>query len=231
MYIQRHMIMWLLPITVALFLFGAGLAKWLSSAEKSDLSEVVIETKDSALADRKHIQKLLSQLKSDQRLPFSLQTGEQQWKGYFQGHTFELQGIIDGREWIMRRMDGSFEQRIDGVIQDSHTLPYSLFTPLEHAQLIYDQLNSLQPVSFKLDKNHQACYQLNVPAAGLKQQMASWLGPAFSEAEIADALQQMRIVYELWYEPEENRITQLTLSIFGKTPNGEKKQNEVIFRF
>lgn len=231
MYIKREELWWVLPILIALFLLGGSIAKLQENAKKA--TTPTIAAKENTLGTinvhRQLTRQLLAQLTPDKQSPLAVETDGLVWTGHFQGETFEITTKQDGRDLRMQRVDGQFHFAVDGALQDAHALPYSLFTPFEHAKLLDKELHVLTPVP--LNESGWQGYQLAMPASELKTQMSAWLGPAFSEAEITDALQQTQIVYQLWFEPESKKLKQFIMTLLGSSQHGSTKREQVTFRF
>ncbi|MET3289468.1 UNVERIFIED_CONTAM: hypothetical protein ABID98_002038 [Brevibacillus sp. OAP136] len=234
MYIKREELWWTLPILIALFLLGGSIAK-LQEGKKS--TTPTIAAREVAPSDlhmqRELTRQLLAQLTPDKQSPLSVETEGLLWTGHFQKDSIEISTKQDGKKLVMLRADGAFHFQVDGQTQDAQALPYSLFTPFEHARLLDKELNGLVPKQLSDAASGWKGYQLAMPADELKKEMSAWLGPTFTEAEIADALKQTKIVYELWYEPTQKKLKQFTMAIIG--PNEQQgshsKKEQVTFRF
>lgn len=232
MYIKREELWWMLPILIALFLLGGSIAK-LQESKKTTTPAIAV--KDNSMrvinAQRQLTRQLLTQLTPDKQSPLSVETDGMLWTGHFQKETIEITTMQAGKKLKMERTDGAVHFEVDGLPQQALALPYSLFTPFEHARLLDKELNGLVPQPLSDAATGWKGYQLSMPAAELKKEMSVWLGPTFSESEIADALKQTRIVYELWFEPAQKKLKQFTLAVIGPKQQGSGKREQVTFRF
>lgn len=233
MYISREQLWWTLPIVIALFLIGGTIAKLQESEKKTvaPTSSMEAVQTESEQKERELISHLLGQLAPDKQTPLSVETGSLKWTGHFKQETFSISASQDGRELTLQRTPEGFVYEIDGMVQEMQALPYSLFTPFEHARLIRDKLPSIFPKPLPVSGAGWRGYQLTMPAKELNAVVSTWLGPAFSEAEIADALQQTYVVYQLWFEPDSKQMKQLTMAIIDRTQQGSRVRDQVMFRF
>ncbi len=175
---------------------------------------------------------LLDQLTKEQERTFVVYMQNQALNGKYQNESFELSGEIAGhRLEISRNAEQKVNVVIDGQTQEHTSLPYALYTPHEHANLIKSVLHSVSPQPVQ-DPSGQGWrgFRLSMPASEVTSLLALWLGPSFSIEELTPELAKgIGVTYQLWYEPATGDIRQMDMELQMKTGTGEKR-DELRFR-
>ncbi len=229
MYIQRRHLWLLLPVMAVLFLLGGLLAKmeFGASGQTAGVAEPDSMTQEET---RDRIVHLLEQLQLDKTMPMEVVSHGHVLKGNFQGEAFRLAGTIEGHQLEMEKTADHFYVKIDGKEQDARALPYSLYTPYEHAKLVLAHLQSVTPELVRSDEPDSVGYRLSLSPADVKSLLTVWLSPAFTAEEIDQAVAQTEVVYQLWMEPDSQRLTRLAVNLQLNTGTGRTKQDQVVFR-
>ncbi|GAA4708773.1 hypothetical protein [Brevibacillus fulvus] len=229
MYIRREWVWWLVPVFAALFCIGMLLGNWLDKPENRHPS--VVASPERFTADREVVEELIRPLSQERSIPFSVWFHNNTLSGHFRANTFELSGTITGHQLTMKRDAKEVSVLFDGQPQNPQLLPYSLYTPYEHAAVIRAQLQSIDPLPISDPVQQQWLgYEISLPPDEVKSMIALWLGPHFPVDDVLDeVLDQVRVKYQLWYEPEQRQLRQLVVDLQLDTPNG-KKQDQLLFR-
>jgi len=229
MYIRPRQLWWLLPIFVGLLLFGMALGALSDKPSPEPMAVVTVE--ERAAADRETIAAVLDQLSDQRELPFSVKVKDHTLQGRFRGEKFELSGEIAGHQLEMKRTGEDVRVTIDGVGQESHALPYALYTPYEHAMLLKAHLHSLTPLVLTDHQQKELLgYHLAMEPAEVTQLLGLWLGPSFPIDKLSPALaKQIKVEYQLWYDAKTKQLKQLVVDLRMNTPAGFK-QDQLLFR-
>jgi hypothetical protein len=229
MYIRPRQLWWLLPIFIGLLLFGMALGA--ISDKLSPEPVFVVTVEERAVADRETIAAVLDQLSDQQDQPFTVNVKEHTLKGHFRGEKFELAGEIEGHRLELKRNDQEVQVTVDGEGQDSHLLPYALYTPYEHAMLLKAHLHSLTPLVLT-DNNRKDLlgFHLTMQPAEVTQLLELWLGPSFPLDRLSPSLaKQIKVEYQVWYDANSKQLKQLVVDLRMNTPAG-LKQDQLLFR-
>jgi len=222
LYIRPGMLWWAIPAFLMLFLLGLALGFASGQENMEEWSAAEEKRQDETLL----LSGLLDQLTERGERSFMVTIEECVLKGTYNQGQFHLTGDVGGHKVEMKRDE---QERvtvwIDGKVQDHTALPYALYTPHEHAQLLKRVLDSaitipLQPES---DQGWRG-FRLSVPSGEVTELLDMWLGPSFSVREIAQqAANQIAVDYQLWYDEQSGRVRQLDLELQFRTPFGEKR--------
>ncbi len=229
MYIRPKQLWWLLPIFIGLLLLGMALGAISDKPSSNAIDVVTVE--ERAVADRELIADLLNQMSTDHDQAFMVNVKEHTLKGRFRGEKFQLTGEIAGHRLEMRRDDQDIQVTIDGENQETHSLPYALYTPYEHAMLLKSHLHSLTPLVLA-DKNRSDLlgFQLSLQPNEVTQLLALWLGPSFPVDQMSPTLtKQIAIEYQVWFDVKSKQLKQLVVDLRMNTPAGQK-QDQLLFR-
>jgi hypothetical protein len=224
LYIRPKLLWWGLPAFLALFLLGVALG---SVGSRENTEELSADTaKEKRQEETLPLSGLLDQLTHKGERSFIVNMQEYVLNGTYNQEQFHLKGVIGGHELEMKRDD---QQRvtvlIDGNVQDHSALPYALYTPHEHAQLLKGVLHSViaTPLQQKSDQGWRG-FRLSVPSQEVTTLLDMWLGPSFSIKEIApEAAKKIAVDYQLWYDEQSGRVRQLDLELQIRTAAGEKR--------
>jgi hypothetical protein len=230
MYIRPRQIWLLLPVFILLFLLGAAIAFLHEKQELESRKIPVIDLQQRAAEDREAIAELLEPLQKKERIPFTVKWQKDWLSGHFRGEWFELSGSVDGHKVAVSRNESSMNVMIDGEKQEPALLPFSLYTPYEHAMLVKGQLQALQPLPL-IDQQQKGLmgYQCSLPEEEVKELLALWLGPSFPTREITEKMdRQMDVVYQFWYDAKDQQLHQIVVQLSLQTAEG-KKQDQLTF--
>ncbi|QRG69952.1 hypothetical protein [Brevibacillus choshinensis] len=230
MYVRPKLLWWLVPIFLSLFFIGIALG---SMGTQGDMrGGRVMEHGSNAGIPSVTLPELLDQLTKEQERTFVVYMQNQALNGKYQNESFELSGEIAGhRLEISRNAEQKVNVVIDGQTQQHTSLPYALYTPHEHANLIKSVLHSVSPQPVQ-DPSGQGWrgFRLSMPASEVTSLLALWLGPSFSIEELTPELAKgIGVTYQLWYEPATGDIRQMDMELQMKTGTGEKR-DELRFR-
>ncbi len=229
-YIRSKQMWWLIPIFLGLFLIGTALGtlKNKMGSDETASSEQAIAGEQNPVT----LSRLLDQLTEDEERSFIVYMQDSALNGRYQHERFSLNGEVGGHKLEMSRdAEERIAIQIDGEIQNDASLPYSLFTPYEHATLIKGVLQSVKTKSIQ-DPGVQGLYgyRLSVPAQEVTSLLAMWLGPSFRMDDLPpDLAKGIGVDYQIWYDAESQQIRQLELELRMQTATGVK-QEQLRFR-
>lgn len=220
--------LWLLvPLFIVLFLLGAAIAMLQDKHADGEDGLPVVNVQDRAWKDRDMIAELLEPIGMPKKQPFSVKWQQDQLSGYFQGEGFDLKGTLRGRQVALSRTAQGVQLTVDGQKQDPLLLPFSMYTPYEHAALIKGHLSSIQPLPI-VDETKQGLlgYQLILPPEDVKEILALWLGPAFPTRETLEKMdRQVSVEYQFWYDTNTTRLRQIIVNLsLGEADKGKQDQ-------
>jgi len=104
-------------------------------------------------------------------------------------------------------------------------LPYALFTPHEHAELLKGVLSQAEatPV-FDPSGEGWRGYRITVPSQEVTSLLDLWLGPSFPVKELSPELaKQIAVEYKLWYDEHSGLVRQLEIDLQLQTSAGQKR--------
>lgn len=224
MYIRPKLLWWGVPAFLLLFLLGIALG----STESQGGSETLPArpAHNPKQEDALPLAGLLDQLTQKGERSFIVYMQDYTLNGTYDQERFHLTGKIGGHALEMKRDEQQqVTVLIDGVVQDHTALPYALFTPHEHAQLLKGVLHTLQaiPVQKKSDQGWRG-FRLSVPSQEVASLLDMWLGPSFPVRELdPDVAKQIAVDYLLWYDEQSGRVHQLEIELQIRTAAGEKR--------
>ncbi|USG63469.1 hypothetical protein NDK47_14915 [Brevibacillus ruminantium] len=229
MYIKPKQLWWLPTFFLVLFTLGALLGHLHNRLEIREAK--VIAPADREKADRAMIASLLNQVMADKERSFSIFLKNDELKGTYKGENFHVTGEIAGHRFELQREDEQVQVAIDGETQDHQGLPYSLYTPHQHAAILKDKLErvSLLPVADSSGQGWQG-YRLSVPATEITDLLSLWLGPSFPIQDKTPRLaKQIAVEYQIWYDGPTRELRQLEIYLQMQTAAG-LKQDQLSFR-
>ncbi|QQE72717.1 hypothetical protein KDJ56_12140 [Brevibacillus composti] len=223
MYLKPKQLWWLPTIFLVLFTLGALIGQLHNRLDIQEAS--VISPAQREEADRQMIASLLDQLTGDRERAFSVLMKEHVLSGTYKGEQFHLNGDISGHSFELVREDEQVQVKIDGEPQDHQGLPYSLYTPHQHATILKTKLKhiTLLPVTDGSGQGWQG-YRLTVPAQEITDLLGLWLGPSFSIQDLTPRLaKQIAVEYQLWYDGPTRELRQLEVYLQMETSAGLKR--------
>ncbi|WP_139489125.1 hypothetical protein [Brevibacillus dissolubilis] len=235
MYIRPRQMWWFPLLFAGLFALGMSIGFLTDKPETSvsaDQQAASEEAKQKLVEDRNTIKGLLSQLDTTREVPFQISVKDETYEGTFHGELFELKGKVSGHDIHMKRTGERIAVLIDGEAQNPDLLPYALYTPYEHANLIKGQLTSIEPQVIP-SANQQGLlgYQVSLPPSEVRALLTLWMGPHFkADTQMEQVLHQFKIIYQLWYEPQTAKLKQMVVNLKLDTPIG-KRQDQLVFTF
>ncbi|MEJ8544822.1 hypothetical protein [Brevibacillus borstelensis] len=229
MYIKPKQLWWLPSLFLVLFALGTLLGEL---HNRLDIKEAhVISTTQREEADRAIVASLLDQATKDTERPFSVFVKDYVLSGKYKGENFQLAGDIAGHRFELQKADEQVNVAIDGELQDHMGLPYSLYTPHQHAAILKSKLERVAPLPVA-DGSGQGWqgYRLNVPPNEITDLLSMWLGPSFPIQDMTPRLaNQIAVEYQLWYDGPTRVLRQLEVYLQMQTAAG-LKQDQLRFR-
>ncbi|MCM3077850.1 hypothetical protein [Brevibacillus invocatus] len=226
MYIRPKLLWWGLPAFLVLFLVGIALGM---AGDRNDVEEsslVSHQTVDRRIEEQIALTALLDQLTEQKERSFIVYMKESALNGSYEQDRFRLEGEIGGHKLEIKRDDQQqVTVQIDGQMQDHAALPYALYTPHEHAELLKGVMQSLETTPVQ-DTSGQGWrgFHISVPSQEVTSLLDMWLGPSFPIKELSPELaKQIAVDYELWYDEKTGLVRQLEIQLLLKTSAGEKR--------
>ncbi|WP_400163743.1 hypothetical protein ACAF76_011780 [Brevibacillus sp. TJ4] len=223
MYIRPKLLWWGIPAFLLLFLLGVSLGLMGNRGEPEAVNTVQADGQQEA--EELRLVYLLDQLTNEKERSFLVSMKDYTLEGTYEQERFHLSGEIGGHQLEMKRDDQKqVTVLIDGELQDHTALPYALYTPHEHAQLLKGVLNSLQATPVQSADDHSLRgYRLSVPAHEVTLLLDMWLGPSFPVKEMhPEIAKQIAVQYTLWYDGVSEQVRELDVELRMATSAGEK---------
>ncbi len=231
MVIRPRQLWLLLPFFIALFFLGAAIAMMQDKHAEQRDGLPVIDVQARAGEDREFILELLEPLQKNEQVPFTVKWQQDWLSGQFRGEMFDLKGSVGGQQVVFTRDEETMSMTINGQKQDPVLLPYSMYTPYEHAALIKGHLPSIEPLPI-VDKAKQGLlgYQLTIPPDEVKEILALWLGPSFPTKETLEKMdRQVSVEYQFWYDTNAKQLRQIVVNLSLDPSQGEKLDQLTFF--
>lgn len=226
MYIRPRLLWWGLPAFLVLFLTGVALGMAGNEKETEQSSTAGHQTVDRRIEEQIALTALLDQLTEQKERSFIVYMKDSTLNGSYEQDRFRLEGEIGGHKLeITRDEQQQVKVQFDGEIQDHAALPYALYTPHEHAELLKGVIQSLETTPVQ-DPSGQGWrgFHISVPSQEVTSLLDMWLGPSFPIKELSPELaKQIAVDYELWYDEQTGLVRQLEIQLLLKTSAGEKK--------
>lgn len=224
MYIRPKLLWWGVPAFLVLFLLGVALGS-IGNGDGAPEALSAASNENPQPKDALLLEKLLDQLTQKGERSFIVHMQEYTLEGTYEREKFRLAGEIGGHQLEMKRDDQQqVTVQIDGKVQDHTALPYSLYTPHEHAQLLKGVLHALKATPLQnTDDPSLRGYRLSVPSQEVAMLLDMWLGPSFPIKEMDPHIaEQIAVDYMLWYDGESGQVRQLDVELKMATSVGEK---------
>lgn len=225
MYIRPKLLWWGLPAFLILFLIGMAFGA-AGNRHDIELAPDIQKPAEKGYTEQIALKALLDQLTDAKERSFIVYMKESALNGRYAQERFQLTGEIGGHKLeISRDLNQPVTVQIDGEKQDDAALPYALFTPHEHAELLKNVLSSVKaaPVSDPSGEGWKG-YRITVPSQEVTSLLDLWLGPSFPVKDLSPELaKQIGVEYQLWYDEQSGLVRQLEIDLQLQTPAGEKR--------